>query len=197
MYFSLALNSYNYLNNFLSNGSTDVNITNLVDVDYVMYNIPKGIHYLDDIKLQTIIKNLYKHKTRDKILYITGTAVCHVLNMYSKIFLSYPLCLGDFGITDLYQTICKTFIGLLISRVVPLIYLANPISLIITSVLTLFVLKLFFSNLNIIKTSPVKNFQTQIPGKVNVIIINNRDRLILNMPRIKRNEECWLPGQMF
>lgn len=72
----LGLNGCAYI---LTRGGQD-----LIDVDYIrlQYQIEKGLRYLDDNRLRKIIHDLYRHKRKGKMIYITATAICHLANQY-------------------------------------------------------------------------------------------------------------------
>jgi len=58
-------------------------------------------------------------------------------------------------------------------------------------------LRLAFNNLDFIPTSPVdvtKEFKPRIPGISDVIVLNNRDKIILRDP-VQKNYECLLSDQ--
>ena len=79
---SLGLNGCIHL---LTRGGSK-NFTNLVNTDYIKSTIDQGVRYLDDKRLRNIITDLYRHKRKGKILYITATAACHLANRYGQTF---------------------------------------------------------------------------------------------------------------
>ena len=193
LYLSLGLSGCIHL--FTRGGSTKI-----IDTDYLLEelcNIEQGVRYLDDKRLRNIITDLYRHKRKAKIIYITATALCHLANLYGQTFLALPFAVGDFGLTNIYQTLRKGFVTILLGGVGPLVIIGNPVALFIAFALAMSGLRLAFNNLDFILTSPVdvtKNLQPRIPGASEVVVVNNRDKIIMNKP-VQENQECWLPDQ--
>jgi hypothetical protein len=187
---SLGLNGCIHL--LTRGGSTD-----FIDTDYIKCNIEQGVGYLDDTRLRNIITDLYRHKRKGKIIYITATAVCHLANRYGQTFLALPFAVGDFGLTNVYQTLRKGFVTILLGGVGPLVIVGGPVALIVALMLGMSGLRLAFSNLDFIPTSPVdvtKDLEPRIPGISDVVVVNNRGKMIMSEP-VQENQECWLPDQ--
>lgn len=55
-----------------------------------------------------------------KIIYITAIAVCQLATRYGKTFLTLPVAMGDFGLTNLYQTARKVGVIVLLGGIGPL-----------------------------------------------------------------------------
>ena len=121
--------------------------TDFIDVDYIDCDIEDGLRFLDHNRLRKIIHDLYRYKRRGKIIYITTTAVCHLANTYGQTFLALPFAIGDFGVTNLYQTIRKTVVTVLLSGVGPLVIVGGPVALTCASVLITLGLRLAFTNI--------------------------------------------------
>jgi hypothetical protein len=194
LYLSLGLNGYSYL--LIRGGS------NFINVDDIVCAIDEGLRYLDDPRLRNIIHDLYRHKRKGKIIYITATALCHLTHRYGKTFLALPFAIGDFGFTNLYQTARKVVVILLLSGIAPLYVLGGRVALSFAVALGVSGLKLAFIDLDSIPTSPVyktgsaKNLEPRIPGSPEVVVVNNRNRNKITMTNsVKPNRECWLPEQ--
>ena len=164
---SLGLSVSGYTHLLTRGGSTDF----LIDTDYIKSacNIQEGVRYLDDIRLRNIITDLYRHKGKGKIIYVTATALCHIANKYGQTFLALPFAVGDFGLTSLYQTLRKGFVTILLGGVGPLVIIGGPVDV-------------------------TKDLKPRIPGISDVVVVNNRDKIIMRDP-VKENHECWLPDQ--
>lgn len=180
----------------LTRGGSDI-----INTDYIKLKcgIEEGIHYLDDNRLRNIIHDLYRHKARNKMIYITATAVCHLADIYGQTFLALPFAVGDFGFTNVYQTIRKGFVTILLGAVGPLVIIGSPVALTGALMLGTSGLRLAFSNLDLIPTSPVdvtKDVEPRIPGMPDVIVVNNRnrDKITMGQPT-QEKQECWLPDQ--
>lgn len=190
---SLGLNGCIHL--LTRGGSTD--FIDIIDTDYIKCNIEQGVRYLDDTRLRNIITDLYRHKRKGKIIYITATAVCHLANRYGQTFLALPFAVGDFGLTNVYQTLRKGFVTILLGGVGPLVIIGGPVALIVALILGMSGLRLGFNNLDFIPTSPVdvtKDLEPRIPGISDVVVVNNRGKMIMSEP-VQENQECWLPDQ--
>ena len=192
---SLGINGCIHL--LIRGGSTD--LIDIIDTDYIKCNLEEGIRYLDDKRLRNIITDLYRHKRKRKIIYITATAACHLANRYGQTFLALPFALGDFGLTNVYQTLRKGAVTILLGGVGPLLYIGGPMSLIVASALGVSGLRLAFNNLDFIATSPVDvttDLEPRIPGISEVVVVNNRNKIIMGeMVQENQNQECWLPDQ--
>ena len=189
---SLGLNGSIHL--LMRGGSKD-----LIDTDYIKLscNIEEGVRYLDNKRLRNIIHDLYKHKRKVKIIYITATAVCHLANLYGQTFLALPFAIGDFGVTNAYQTLRKGLVTILLGAIGPLAVISSPVALVVAFVLSISGLRLAFSNLDFIPTSPVdvtKGLEPRIADMHDVIVVNTRDKMLLSKP-VRENQECWLPDQ--
>ena len=190
LYLSLGLNTY-----LLIRGGDD-----FINVDYIQCNIEDGLRYLDDTRLRRIIHNLYRHKRKGKLIYIIATAVCHLANQHGQTFLALPVAIGDFGLTNLYQTVRKIVATVLLGAVGPLLFVGHPFALVSAFGLGLSGLQIAFNNLDLIPTSPVyetgsaKNLEPRIPGSPDVVIVNSRNKIIMSNP-VQEKIECWLPDQ--
>lgn len=185
------------LNLLTRGGSTD--FIDIIDTDYILAKckINQGVRYLDDTRLRNIISDLYRHKRKGKIIYITATAVCHLANRYGQTFLALPFAVGDFGLTNVYQTLRKGFVTILLGGVGPLMLIGGPVALIVALMLGTSGLRLAFSNLDFIPTSPVdltKDLEPRIPGVSEVAVVNNRGKMMMSKP-VQENQEGWLPDQ--
>lgn len=193
----LSLGLHGCIHLLTRGGSTD--FIDMIDTNYIklLCNIEEGVRYLDDKRLRNIINDLYRHKRKGKIIYITATAVCHLANRYGQTFLALPFAVGDFGLTNVYQTLRKGFVTILLGGVGPLVIIGGPVALIVALTLGISGLRLAFSNLDFIPTSPVdvtKDLKPRIPGVSDVVVVNNRDKIIMSEP-VQKNQECWLPDQ--
>lgn len=130
---------------------------------------------------------MYKNKRKGKIIYVTATVVCHIANHYGQPFLALPFAIGYFGLTSVYQTLRKGFVSIVLGAI--------NLWIVIVGTRTLsFALILAFHNLDFIPTSPIdvtKNLKTRIPGMSDVVVMNNRDKIIMSKP-VSEKQECFL-----
>lgn len=171
-----------------------------IDVSYIECGIDEGVRFLDNERLRKIIHDLYRSKSKNRIIYITGTALCHLSKMYGQTFLALPVAIGDFGLTNLYQTLRKVVVTLLLGGVGPLYMIGSTTGLICAFVLGTSGLRLAFSNLDFIPTSLIsetslaENLKPRIADLPDVVVVNSRNQIV--MPNFKQNKkECWLPDQ--
>jgi hypothetical protein len=182
-------------------GGTDY--TDVIDVDYIDCGIEEGLRFLDNDRLRKIIHDLYKYKRRGKIIYITATAVCHLAHMYGLHFLAFPIAIGDFGLTSVYQTVRKTFVTILLGLVGPILTLGGggPVSLIFAALAALTGLRLSFMNLDKILTSPIdptilaEKLKPRIPDNPDVVTVNFRNKMKMSPQISPEKKECWLADQ--
>lgn len=192
LYLSLGLNVYSCI--LLTRGGQD-----LINVDYIRdkCSIEEGVRFLDDKRLRKIIQNLYSHKRKGQIIYITATALCHIASTYGQKFLALPFAMGDFGLTSVFQTIRKAFVTLLLGMVGPLYILDGPISLTFAVICGVLGLKLAVVRLDLIATSPVYDLKPRIPYELDIVVLNSEnshDKIIMSNP-VQEKKECWLGDQ--
>lgn len=188
------------------NGFSDILMrggADFINVDYIDCGIEEGLRFLDSERLRKIIHNLYRQKQKGKIIYITATAVCHLANQYGQTFLDLPFAIGDFGLTNVYQAARKTLVTILLGSVGPLYVLGGgPLSYIFAAVLGMTGLRLAFTNVDLIATSPifemdsVKNLKPRMPEVPDVVVVNSRNKII-PINREQEKIQCWLPDQAF
>jgi len=171
-----------------------------IDVSYIECGIEEGLRFLDNERLRKIIHDLYRHKRKGKIIYITATALCKIANQYGQTFLALPVAIGDFGLTNLYQTVRKVGVTVLLGGVGPLFVIGNPVALICAFVLATSGLRLAFSNFDFIRTSPIsetgsaENLKPRIADLPDVVVVNSQNKIIMTNPG-QEKVECWLPDQ--
>ena len=194
---SLGVNECLHL--LMRGGSTE--FINYIDSDYIMAQctIEPGVQYLDDTRLRNIITDLYSHKRKGKIIYVTATALCHTLKHYGQNFPALPFAIRDFGLTNVYQTVRKIVVTIQLGAVGPLVVIGGPLALIGAFALSLSGLKLAYTDLDFIPTTPVdvKNLKPRIADISEVVVVNNRREKMIMSEVVQENRECWLPDQKF
>lgn len=193
VYLACGLSGLSYIS--MCRGGAD-----FINVDYIDCDIEDGLRFLDNDRLRKIIHNLYRYKRRGKIIYITSTALCHLANQYGQTFLAFPFAIGDFGVTNLYQTIRKTAVTILLGGVGPLFVIGGPVALIFASLLTTLGLRLAFTNMDKILTSPVyetssaKDLKPRVSDLPDVVTVNFRNKITMANLATEKSE-CWLAEQ--
>jgi len=173
-----------------------------IDVDYIDCGIEEGLRYLDNDRIRKIIHDLYASKRKGRIIYITSTAACHLVKIYGKHFLSLPFTVKDFGVTNLYQTIRKLTVTILMGAVGPL-YVAGGRAAIFTAfTLVTLALRLAYTDLDRLPTSPIdetipaRQIEPRIADLPDVVTVNCRNKV--KAPSIVPEKgECWLAEQAY
>lgn len=99
-----------------------------------------------------------------------------------------PFAIGDFGLTNFYQTVRKVFATVLLATVGPLFVIGVPVALPVALVLASSGLRIAFNNLDLIRTSPVyetdsaENLNPRIPGLPDVVVVDSRDKITMSNP---------------
>jgi len=172
---------------------------NFINVDYIDCGIESGLQYLDNDRLRKIIHHLFKNKRKGKVIYITATALCHLANQYGQHFLALPFAIGDFGVTNVYQTIKKLTVTILLGSLGPLFVVGSPAALSAAAILATLGLKLAFTNIDKILTTPAyqvssKTLKPRIANSPEVVTLNFRNKITMNNLG-NQKVECWLPDQ--
>lgn len=173
-----------------------------IDVDYIDCGVEEGLRYLDNDRIRKIIHDLYAHKRRGRLIYITATAVCHLAKTYGKEFLALPFAIGDFGLTNVYQTTRKICVTVLLGAVGPLYLAGGPIALFVAALVATGGLKLAFTDLDKLPTSfideifPISQIKPRIADLPDVVTVNYRNKV--KAPSIVQSKgECLLPEQAY
>jgi len=175
---------------------------NFINVDYIECGIEEGLRYVDNDRIRKIVHDLFRHKRKGKIIYITSTAACHLVKVYGKHFLELPVAVGDFGITNLYQTLKKMTVALLLGAVGPLYVVGGAAAISTAAMLGILGLRLAYTDLDHLPTSPIdetipaRQIEPRIADMPDVVTVNFRNKV--KAPSIVQERgECWLPGQTY
>ena len=178
------------------------NLVDVVDVDYIKCGIEEGIRYLDNDRIRKIIIDLYFKKIKRKVIFITATAACHLAKKYGTTFLALPIAVGDFGLTNLYHTLRKLCVTILLGAIGPLYIAGNPLALGVAAILGTSGLYLAFIDLDKLPTTigdetiPIDQIKPRIADLPDVLTVNYRNKV--KAPSIIPPErECWLPEQSY
>jgi len=175
---------------------------NFINVDYLECGIEKGLRYVDNDPIRKIVHDLFRYKRRGKIIYITATAACHLVKVYEKHFLALPIAVGDFGLTNLYQTLQKIVVVFLVGTVGPLFVVGSTAAITTATMLGILGLRLAFIDLDYLPTSPIdetipaRRIEPRIADMPDVVTVNFRHKV--KAPGIVQERgECWLPEQTY
>ena len=188
---------------FAIQGGSNHGFIDFIDVDYIDCEIDQGIRYLNNDRIRKIIHDLYSHKRIGSIVYITATAACHLAKRHGTQFLAFPIAIGDFGLTNLAQTIQKLTVTVLFGMVGPMGMLAEGVlPLFAIPILLIAGLKLASINLDKLHTSAidqvasVKQIQSRVPDMPDVVTLNFKKK-VKAPGLIMEGKECWLPEQKY
>lgn len=196
LYLSLGLTECSYL---LPRGGDG-----FIDVDYIKCEIAEGLNYLDDNQYRNLIGFFYSRKRKDRIIDITGTALCHLLHRYGRMFLATPIGITFCGSTNLYQTLRKALVSVLMTSLGPMDQSTLLHAVLYAFFITSVALRMAFNNLDSLPSTPVylgldKKVKSRFLDSTDVVVLNykkNRDKIIMTNPG-QEHRECWLTDQAF
>ena len=186
--------------------------------NYPACEIGKGFRYLENERLRNIIAKLFELKTKDDVIFITQTALCHLIKSYGfSLLLPSFVPLEDVVIlTNWYQFIRKTCVVLLLGGAFPVgvlgIYAETAVSLYILSV-TLggagIALALTNRDFPFVQTTlisgavkSIESIKRRVPIGTEVVSVDFENVDFENQPRnqiqmSKNKPECLLADQRF
>ena len=174
----------------------------IIDLGPNKCGLEEGLRYVNNNRVRKLVESLYPHKTRKGVIFITATALCHLVKRYGMHFLALPFAIGDFGLTNYYQAIRKGVVTLLVGVPIPIVYFyfSNPLIMAIAVMFWVGGLKLGSINLDYIPTSlidpntVIEMVQPRIPDIVDVVSVNLKPRdMVMEEPR---KPECLLADQV-
>jgi hypothetical protein len=121
-------------------GYDDKVLAKLVE-DYIEVNHPncqvgKGFRYVNNERLRKIVHRLYKSKSRNGIIYITKTALCHLIEIYGLGIPFIPIIPDFIGISDWFILGKKVISVMCFGISFPMLILAQGYAPIILSLTT-------------------------------------------------------------
>ena len=187
VYLACGFSGLSYIS--ISRGGAD-----FIDVDSIYCGVEDGLPFLNNHRLIKIIHYLYRYKRRDKIIYIIATAVCHIANQYGQTYLALPFAIGNFGLTNVYQTIRKTAVTIILGGVGPLLVVGSPLALTLAAVLMTSGMRLALTNMDKILTSPIYETSSAIEPRIADLpdVVNYRNKISMAN---QEKGECWLSEQ--
>ena len=105
-------------------------VEDYIQVVHTKCVIGKGFRYVNNEKLRKLCHYLFKKKEKTGVIFITKTALCHLVQIYSLDLPAVPIPVPDFiGISDWYQLVKKVISVGFIGIAVPMVSLAQgPLS---------------------------------------------------------------------
>lgn len=182
----------------------DIDFDSLIDVDDPDCKIKPNLNYLDHKGLRDMILTRFKYKAKNKLIFITATALCHLAKSSGNHLLStgpFEL-LAHVGLTNVYQAGRKLAVTVFLGSV-PIVYYGCN-AFVLAFILGTVGLRLAFSDLDEIDMSFInpniaaKDLKPRIPGIGDVVIVNRRHQIVMGKHiKPKQPYECWLPGQTY
>ena len=209
LYLSLSLNTLilGYILTHPRGGADYVIGDTVYDVSEILKKckIAEGVGFLDDPALVKKITRHFKKKLKTKIIFITATSLCHFIDFYGREVLNLSFGIGSFGLTNIYETFRKFLAFMLVmlsigcsiattvleySRTLYLISL-----MLLTYGLRLGMYEYVRETSPILEVNSVKDITPRVPNYHDVVVVNNRHKIILDNP-VKHHPECILVHQL-
>ena len=105
-----------------------------VEVLHPQCIVGKGLRYVNNERLRKIVYSLFKSKAKNGVIYITNTALCHLVKIYGLDLPALPFPIPDFlGVSSWYQLVRKIISVGFLGIPLPMLILAQgPKSIIIS-----------------------------------------------------------------
>uniref|UniRef100_UPI0030018762 hypothetical protein n=1 Tax=Cocconeiopsis kantsiensis TaxID=3082010 RepID=UPI0030018762 len=180
---------------------------NYINVINENCGVEKGIRYVNNERISKIAYARFKSKQINGVIYITGTALCHLIRMYGLHLPALPTPISNFiGITDRLLFVKKTAFSLCLGVTVVLYRLyQGPIVLGVSTTSALFGL------IGMIRTTdpgiqiptevvsvPIEFLKPRIADQPELVSVDLSpiDRDKISMSEFSKRYECSLPDQI-
>jgi len=170
--------------------------------------VGKGIRYVNSERLRKIAYSLFRKKAKNGVIYITKTALCHLVEIYGLDLPALPFPVPDFiGVSSWYQLARKVLSVGCLGIPLPMLILAQGTASIIISlaagsfgiVVMAFIKDPGFTVIptSVIFTS-VASIRRRIPDRTDLVSIDLEplSRSKITVPEFPMGYECSLPDQM-
>jgi hypothetical protein len=186
-----------------SNGVLDLD-QNYIEVDSTNCIVGNGLLYVNNHRIRQIVYFYFKSKAKNGVIYITKTALCHLVKVYGLNVPAFPIPIPDFiRISSWVQLVVKIFSVSCLGIPMPLLMLIQGPMSIYLSLVTRFLgsLGLLFikdPGFEIIATDLISasfsSIRRRIPDQPDVVSVDLSHSKI-TMPEFSRSYECLLPDQ--
>jgi hypothetical protein len=179
-----------------------------IEVTHPNCLVGKGIRYVNSERLRKIAYSLFKNKAKNGVIYITKTALCHLVEIYGLNLPALPFPVPDFiGVSGWYQLVRKVISVGCLGIPLPMLILAQgPASIIVSLAAGGFgmVVMAYTKDpgfiiipTDIISTS-VDSIMRRIPDQPDLVSIDleTLSRSKVTMPEFSMGYECSLPDQI-
>lgn len=186
---------------------------NYIEVAYPNCIVGKGLRYVNNHRLRQLVYSLFKSKAKNGVIFITKTALCHLVEIYGLDLPALPIPVPDFiGVSSWYTFVRKAISIMVLGIPLPMILLAQgPVAIISSVIATTFgVVSVYYtkdSGFTFIPTdlisASVDSIRRRIPDLPDVVSVDvdlePSSRSKITMPVLAKENspyECLLPDQM-
>lgn len=178
-----------------------------IDIEHTDCIVKQGVQYLDNPRLRKIVSFLYHDKVKTGVIFITRTALCHIVSEYGLYQLDLPIPVRTpVVIANWILFLQKTVTSAFIVSPAAIITVFGTINLSLTASVISFLIGLI--NLTLTKDGglaviatqafrgPISNLRPRISNQVEVVSIDiqpNDYTLVKN--QLAQSYECSLPDQ--
>jgi hypothetical protein len=170
--------------------------------------VGKGFRFVNNERIRKIAYSLFKSKAKNGVIYITKSALCHLVKIYGLYLPALPVPIPDFiGVSGWYQLVRKIISVGCLGIPLPMLILAQgPISIIFSIVAAGFgIVVMAYTKdpgfliipTSVISTS-IESITRRIPDQPDIISIDlepvSRSKII--MPEFSKRYECSLTEQI-
>jgi len=187
-------------------------VENYIEVAYPNCIVGKGLRYINNTRLRKLVYSLFKSKVKNGVIYITKTALCHLVEMYSLDLPALAVPVPDFIGVFSWCTLERKIISVAALGIpLPMIILAQgPLAIVISLVAGSFgIFVMTFTKdpgFTMIPTDlifgPIGSIRRRMPNQPNIVSIDLEPvrRYKITMSGLSESEktpyECFLPNQM-
>jgi len=172
----------------------------LIEITYPECGVGKGFRYIDHQRLRKLVYFLYKFKERNGVIFITQTALCHLVKKYGLLLPAFLPMKSPAIMTDWYQFIRKAVVTILIGGAIPMALWAETVAYIALS-FTLggagIALSLTNRDFPIVPTTlisgAVESIKRRIPDVPEVVSVNFEIEPTNRIEMSNKRYECLLP----
>jgi hypothetical protein len=183
-------------------------VEDYIEVAHPNYLVGRGIRYVNNERPRKITYSLLKSKVKNGVIYITKTALCHLVEIYGLDLLALPIPVLDFIRVSVWYQLVKKIISVGCLRIaMPILILAQgPASIILSLAAGGFGIVIMAYTKDpgflIIPTdvifTPVDSIRRRIPDQPDLISVDSEPVSLskITMPEFSTGYECSLPDQI-
>jgi hypothetical protein len=180
-------------------------LENYIEVVHPECVVGKDLRYLNNNRMRRIVYALFKSKAKNGVIYITRTALCHLVSMYGLDLPAFPIPIQDFiGVSSSFQFMRKLIAVAALGIPLPMFVLAQGPGYAIFSIASAAfgIFAMAFTNDSgffILETDyisdTVLSIRRRMPDVVTVDL-NPVSHTKISMTKSSQSYECSLPEQI-